>query len=40
MNVGALCIAFLNFDPQNVEIEECKSKAKEYKMRIQVLLKN
>ncbi|KUP22528.1 hypothetical protein [Paenibacillus sp. DMB5] len=29
-NVGALCIAFLNFDPQNVEIEMCKVKAKEY----------
>ncbi|WP_238651797.1 hypothetical protein [Paenibacillus piscarius] len=30
MNAGALCIAFLNFDPQNAEIEECKAKSKEY----------
>ncbi|ULO04811.1 hypothetical protein H1230_16825 [Paenibacillus sp. 19GGS1-52] len=30
-NIGALCVSFLNFDPQNDEIEKCKAKAKENK---------
>jgi hypothetical protein len=29
-NEGALCIAFLNFDPQNEEIEECKKLVKKH----------
>lgn len=29
-NEGALCVAFLNFDPQNEEIEECKRLAKKH----------